>query len=61
VTLDASLLALSGRIRLREGCTRSAEDVVTELWARHLGAPDAGDGGEDPGAGDSEGAGAGKA
>jgi MoxR-like ATPase len=36
VTLDASLLALSGRIRLREGSGRSAEDVVTELWARHF-------------------------
>lgn len=47
VTLDASLLALSGRIRLREGSGRSAEDVVTELWGRHFrpvgsdgGAPD---------------------
>ncbi len=36
VTLDASLLALSGRIRLREGCGRSAEEVVTELWSRHF-------------------------
>jgi MoxR-like ATPase len=36
VTLDAALLALSGRIRLREGSGRSAEDVVTELWQRHF-------------------------
>ena len=36
VTLDAALLALSGRIRLREGCGRSAEEVVTELWERHF-------------------------
>lgn len=36
VTLDAALLALSGRIRLREGTGRSAEDVVTELWRRHF-------------------------
>ena len=36
VTLDAALLALSGRIRVREGCGRSAEDVVTELWRRHF-------------------------
>ena len=31
--LDAALIALSGRIRLREGTSRSAEDVVRELWA----------------------------
>jgi MoxR-like ATPase len=46
VTLDAALLALSGRLRLREGCTRSPEDVVEELWATHFG-PDADDGAED--------------
>ncbi|UDY37780.1 AAA family ATPase [Dermatobacter hominis] len=34
VTLDAALLALSGRVRLREGGARTAEDVVTELWTR---------------------------
>jgi MoxR-like ATPase len=39
VTLDAALLALSGRVRLREGCGRSTEDVVTELWERHFGPP----------------------
>lgn len=33
VSLDAALVALSGRIRVREGCPRSAEDVVSELWA----------------------------
>ena len=32
VGLDAALVALSGRIRLREGSSRSAEDIVTELW-----------------------------
>ncbi|MGI9579035.1 MAG: AAA family ATPase [Microthrixaceae bacterium] len=37
VTLDAALLALSGRLRLREGCTRKPEEVVEELWARHFG------------------------
>ncbi len=36
VTLDASLLALSGRLRLREGCTRTAEEIVEELWERHF-------------------------
>lgn len=30
--LDAALLALSGRIRVREGCPRSAEDIVREIW-----------------------------
>lgn len=32
VGLDAALVALGGRLRLREGCSRSAEDIVTELW-----------------------------
>ena len=32
VGLDAALVALSGRVRLREGSSRSAEDIVTELW-----------------------------
>jgi MoxR-like ATPase len=32
VSLDAALVALSGRVRVREGATRTAEDVVTELW-----------------------------
>jgi MoxR-like ATPase len=43
VTLDAAQLALSGRIRLREGGGRDAEDVVAELWRRHFAAlaPDA--------------------
>jgi MoxR-like ATPase len=50
VTLDAALLALSGRIRLREGCGRSAEDVVTELWERHFRPAPARDGaGQPPG------------
>jgi MoxR-like ATPase len=37
VSLDAAQLALSGRIRLRDGSARTAEDVVVELWRRHLG------------------------
>lgn len=36
VTLDAALVALSGRIRLKEGTSRTAEDVVTELWRRRF-------------------------
>lgn len=39
VTLDAALLALSGRIRVREGVTRSAEEIIEELWRTHLGPP----------------------
>ena len=34
VGLDAALVALSGRLRLRDGCGRSADDVVRELWAQ---------------------------
>lgn len=40
VSLDSALLALSGRIRLREGTTRSAEDIVRELWADVFGRAD---------------------
>ncbi|MDO8361284.1 MAG: MoxR family ATPase [Actinomycetota bacterium] len=61
---DAALVALSGRLRLREGCSRRAEDIVTELWRQVFEAPDEGDGGaaEDGAAGDGgEGAAAGKA
>jgi len=36
VPLDAALAALSGRVRVREGSGRSAEDVITELWERYL-------------------------
>ncbi|GAC1586179.1 MAG: MoxR family ATPase [Acidimicrobiales bacterium] len=32
-TLDAALVALSGRIRVREGCSHTAEEIVRELWA----------------------------
>ena len=40
VSLDAALLALSGRIRLREGTTRSTEDIVRELWLDVFGRKD---------------------
>jgi MoxR-like ATPase len=40
VTLDAAQLALSGRIRVRDGCNRSAEDIVTELWQRFFAPAD---------------------
>ena len=32
VGLDAALVALSGRLRLREGCGRTADEIVTDLW-----------------------------
>ena len=32
VGLDAALVALSGRVRLREGSPRTSEDIVTEIW-----------------------------
>ena len=32
VGLDSAIVALSGRLRMREGASRSAEAVVTELW-----------------------------
>ena len=37
VSLDAALVALSGRVRLREGTTRTAEDVIRELWEAEFG------------------------
>jgi MoxR-like ATPase len=45
VGLDAALVALSGRVRLREGATRSSESIVTELWEQLFGrSADGGDG-----------------
>lgn len=57
VTLDAALLAMSGRVRLREGSGRSAEDVVSELWERHFAVPDGPADGDDPTDADEGGAG----
>lgn len=37
VGIDAALVALSGRIRVREGCARSAEEIVTEIWKGAFG------------------------
>lgn len=36
VTFDATMLALSGRIRLRESSSRTAEEILAELWQAHL-------------------------
>lgn len=30
--LDAALTALSGRIRVEDGCSRTPEDIIRELW-----------------------------
>ncbi len=40
VSLDAALVALSGRVRLREGTVRSTEDIVRELWTAVFGEHD---------------------
>lgn len=37
VSLDAALVALSGRVRVREGSPRSAEEIVTEIWMSVFG------------------------
>ncbi len=42
VSLDAALVALSGRVRLREGAMRSTEDIVRELWTAVFGKQDEG-------------------
>jgi MoxR-like ATPase len=50
VSLDAALVALSGRIRVREGCHRAPEEIVTELWRQVFEPPttDAADPGKAP-------------
>ena len=53
VTLDAALVALSGRVRVREGVSRTADEVITDLWSQFFApAPDDG-GGTDPGKAES--------
>lgn len=36
VTLDATLLALSGRIRVHESSSHTPEEILTKLWEQHL-------------------------
>ncbi|MCU1361696.1 MAG: hypothetical protein JWN99_2985 [Ilumatobacteraceae bacterium] len=43
VGLDAAIVALSGRVRLREGSQRTSEGIITELWEAVFGRID-GDG-----------------
>jgi MoxR-like ATPase len=40
VGLDAAMVALSGRVRLREGSSRTAEDVIEEMWRDIFGRVD---------------------
>jgi MoxR-like ATPase len=51
--LDAALVALSGRVRVRDGSPRTAESIVTELWHAVFAPRDAGanGGAADPSAG----------
>ena len=44
VGLDAAIVALSGRVRVREGSTRTSEEIVTELWRSVFGGADASSG-----------------
>ncbi|MHB1090906.1 MAG: AAA family ATPase [Ilumatobacteraceae bacterium] len=37
VGLDSALVALTGRVRLREGSMRSTEEVITEIWQEVFG------------------------
>ena len=44
VGLDAAIIALSGRVRLRDGSTRTSEEIITELWQAVFGRSEGGDG-----------------
>ena len=47
VGIDAALVALSGRVRVREGSVRTAEEIITEIWHDVFGRTDEnGDGGK---------------
>jgi MoxR-like ATPase len=49
VGLDAALVALTGRIRVREGANRTPESIVEELWRKVFGpAPEPGAPGKVP-------------
>lgn len=37
VGLDSALVALTGRVRLREGSARSTEEVISEIWSEIFG------------------------
>ncbi|MFM8626457.1 MAG: AAA family ATPase [Actinomycetota bacterium] len=42
--LDAALVALSGRVRVREGSVRGAEEIISEIWQDVFGRTAGGDG-----------------
>jgi len=44
VGLDSAIIALSGRVRLRDGATRTSEEIITELWQSVFGRTEGGDG-----------------
>ncbi|MCU1393828.1 MAG: hypothetical protein JWM34_2256 [Ilumatobacteraceae bacterium] len=49
VGLDAAIVALSGRVRVREGNARTSEEIVSELWRSVFARPDddgSGEGGD---------------
>lgn len=46
VSLDAAIMALSGRIRVREASDRDPESIVTELWHAVFGAGPGDQGGD---------------
>lgn len=48
VGLDAALVALSGRVRVREGVTRTSEEIVTDIWNSIFRRASGGDGGKAP-------------
>jgi MoxR-like ATPase len=44
VGLDAALVSLSGRVRVRDGAGRTSEDVIRELWQSIFGEVGGGEG-----------------
>ncbi len=53
--LDAALVALSGRVRIEESSTRTAEQILTELYERIFGSEPESDSEPDPAAGGGSG------
>jgi MoxR-like ATPase len=37
IGVDSALVALTGRVRVREGSVRSAEEIVVEIWGDVFG------------------------
>ncbi len=49
VGLDAAVVALAGRVRLREGTSRQPEAIISEIWYDVFGRPDTEEEGPDAG------------